>query len=338
MPETMTNGVRLRAPGGLENPVRDSAIPLRSPGPGEIKVAVRASSLNYHDYLVVVGRIPTADGRIPMSDAAGEVIEVGAGVPNFVPGDPVVSLFFPRWYDGRLELRDSRCVPGDGIDGYARQIVTAPATAFTPAPSGYTHVESATLPCAGVTAWRALAEGDVKSGDVVLIQGTGGVSLFALQFAKAAGASVIATSSSDAKLERLKALGADHVINYREQADWGEIARKLSDGVDHVIEVGGAGTLNQSISACRNGGHIALIGVLAGSSGPVSTVRLMAKQIRLTGITVGSRRHQLDMIRAIEACNLRPIIDRTFPFPDICDAFRYQESGAHFGKICVSME
>lgn len=328
----------MRAPGGIENLVRDRRIPVRSPGPGEIKVGLKALSLNYHDYLVVLGTLPTVDGRIPISDGAGEVVEVGEGVETLAPGDAVISLFFPRWQDGRLEGNDFRFVPGDGIDGYARRFVTAPASAFTRAPNGYTHVEGATLPCAGVTAWRALAEGGVKSGDVVLVQGTGGVSIFALQFAKAAGASVIATSSSAAKLERLKALGADHVIDYRKNSDWGQSARKLSGGVDHVIEVGGSGTLNESISACRNGGHIALIGILAGSAGPISTAKLMAKQLRLTGITVGSRRHQLDMIRAIEACEIRPVIDCTFPFESLGDAFRYQESGRHFGKICVSIE
>lgn len=333
----MARGVRVRAPGGLENLVMDGSIPERSPGPGEIKVAVKASSLNYHDYLVVLGGLPTADGRIPMSDGAGEVIEVGDGVTTLVAGDAVVSLFFPSWQDGRLEGNDFRCVPGDRIDGYARGCVTVPATYFARAPAGYSHVESATLPCAAVTAWRGLAEGGVKSGDVVLVQGTGGVSIFALQFAKAAGASVVATSSSAPKLERLKALGADHVINYREAPDWGQIARKLTGGVDHVIEVGGSGTIDQSIAACRNGGHIALIGVLAGSAGPISIAKLMAKQIRLTGITVGSRRHQLDMIRAIEACNIRPVIDCTFALASLGDAFRYQETGRHFGKICVSI-
>jgi NADPH:quinone reductase-like Zn-dependent oxidoreductase len=316
----------------------DGTVPVRSPGPGEIQVAIKALSLNYHDYLVVLGKLPTSDGRIPMSDGAGEVMEVGEGVTDLIPGDPVVSLFFPRWHDGRLEGDNFRFVPGDGIDGYARRYVTAPASAFTRAPAGYSPVESATLPCAGVTAWRALAQAGVTSRDVVLVQGTGGVSVFALQFAKAAGASVIATSSSPAKLERLKALGADHVINYQLHPDWGHIARKLTGGVDHVVEVGGSGTLDQSISACRNGGHVALIGVLAGSSGPISTAKLMAKQIRLTGITVGSRRHQSDMIRTIEACEIRPIIDCTFPFAELADAFRYQETGRHFGKICISIE
>lgn len=322
----------------MENLVLDKAIPVPSPGPGEIRIALKALSLNYHDYLVILGRLPAADGRIPMSDCAGEVVEVGEGAEMFAPGDLVISLFFPRWLDGRLEGDDFRFIPGDGMDGYARRLVTAPATAFTHAPTGYTHLEGATLPCAGVTAWRALAEGGIKSDDMVLVLGTGGVSIFALQFAKAAGASVIATSSSPRKLEQLKALGADHVINYREDPDWGETARKLSGGVDHVVEVGGAGTLNQSISACRNGGHIALIGVLAGFSGPISTAKMMAKQIRLTGITVGSRRHQLDMIRATEAYAIRPVIDRAFPLESMADAFRYQESGRHFGKICVSIE
>ena len=327
----------MRAPGGLENLFMDASIPVARPGPGEITVALKASSLNYHDYLVAAGRLATADGRIPMSDGAGEVIAVGEGVTTLMPGDAVVSLFFPLWQDGRLEGNDFRYVPGDGIDGYARTCVTIPATYFTRAPVGYSHLESATVPCAAVVAWRALADAGIKSGDVVLVQGTGGVSIFGLQFAKAAGAAVVATSSSTDKLQRLKTLGADHVIDYRAQPDWGQIARKLTGGVDHIIEVGGSGTIEQSIAACRNGGHIALIGVLAGSAGPISTAKLMAKQIRITGLTVGSRRHQLDMIRAIEACGIRPVIDRTFPLESLADAFRYQESGRHFGKICISI-
>ena len=338
MTTALTIGARVRAPGGLKNLVIDPALETRSPGPGEIQVALKASSLNYHDYLVVLGKIPTADGRIPLSDGAGEVVDVGAGVSTLAPGDPVISLFFPRWQDGRLEGDDFRCVPGDGIDGYARGLVTAPATAFTRAPESYSHAEAATLPCAGVTAWRALHEGGVKPGDVVLVQGTGGVAIFALQFAKAAGAAVIATSSSPAKLERLTAMGADHVINYLDQPDWGDVARKLCGGVDHVIEVGGSGTLDQSISACRNGGRIALIGILAGSGGPIATGKLMAKQIQLTGLTVGSRRHQLDMIRTIEADDIRPVINSTFPLARIADAFRHQESGRHFGKICLAVD
>lgn len=331
--------MRLRHPAGIDNLRLEEMDPPGPPGKGEIRVRIRASSLNYHDYIVVTGGIPTPDGRIPMSDGAGEVVAVGAGVTEFAVGDPVVSTFFPNWLDGRAIPGGFAGVPGDGADGYAVEEVVAPATAFTRAPRGWSHAEAATLTCAGLTAWRALVtEGGIKPGDTVLVQGTGGVSIFALQFAKAAGATVIATSSSDAKLERLKAMGADHLINYRATPGWGQAAAKLTGGgVDHVVEVGGAGTLPESIAAIRIGGHISLIGVLAGYAGPVPTVQLMAKQIRLIGITVGTRREQQDMVRAVEANGIRPVIDRHFPLAELGAAFRHQESGAHFGKIVVDI-
>lgn len=330
--------IRLRHPAGLDNLKHEEMEGPGDPGPGEIRVRLRASSLNYHDYIVAVGGIPTPDGRIPMSDGAGEVLAVGPGVTAFAPGDAVVSTFFPNWLDGEPIPGGFAGVPGDGADGYAREEVVAPATAFTHQPRGYSHAEAATLTCAGLTAWRALVvEGRMKAGDTVLVQGTGGVSIFALQFAKAAGATVIATSSSDAKLERLKALGADHLINYKQTPGWGAEARKLTGGrgVDHVVEVGGPGTLAQSIAAVRLGGHISLIGVLTGRAGEVPTGALMAKQARLEGLIVGNRRQQIDFVRAIEATGLRPVIDRSFGLAEIADAFRYEESGAHFGKICL---
>jgi NADPH:quinone reductase-like Zn-dependent oxidoreductase len=311
-----------------------------APGPGEIKVRIRASSLNFHDYAVVKGMIPSADGRIPMSDGAGEVVAVGDDVAEFKVGDSVVSTFFPFWLDGTPPNDAFTRVPGDGLDGYAREEVTAPMTWFTRAPAGYSHAEAATLTCAGLTAWRALVvNGQIKAGDTVLVQGTGGVSIFALQFAKAMGATVIATSSSVEKLERLKALGADHLINYKETEAWGGAVRGLTDGlgVDHVVEIGGAGTLDQSMIAARIGGHISLIGILAGYAGPVSTVTLMGKQLRVQGITVGTRKQQLDMIRAIEATGIKPVLDKSFPLAGLGDAFRHQESGTHFGKIVVEV-
>ena len=213
-----------------------------------------------------------------------------------------------------------------------------PATWFTRAPEGFSHAEAATLTTAGLTAWRALvANGGLKAGDVVLVLGTGGVSVFALQLAKAMGATVVATSSSDEKLERVRALGADHTINYRQHEDWGVRARDWTGGrgVDHVVEVGGPGTLAQSIAAVRLGGHISLIGVLTGGAGEVPTGALMAKQARLQGLIVGNRRQQMDFVRAIEATGLRPVIDRNFGLAEIADAFRYEDSGAHFGKICL---
>ncbi len=311
-----------------------------APGPGEIRVAIKASSLNYHDYAVVKGMIPSEQGRIPMSDGAGEVTAVGEGVTEFAAGDHVVSTFFPEWLDGSPPISAFTKVPGDGIDGYAREAVTAPTTWFTRAPSGYSHAEGATLTCAGLTAWRALfVDYSLKPGDTVLVQGTGGVSIFALQFAKAAGATVIATSSSDEKLERVRELGADHLINYKETEAWGPKALELTGGrgVDCVVEIGGAGTLDQSMLATRVGGHVALIGVLAGFAGPVQTALLFSKNLKVQGLTVGSRAMQQDMIAAIEANGIKPVISDTFPLERLGDAFRHQESGAHFGKIAVEI-
>ncbi len=310
------------------------------PGPGEISVRLRASSLNFHDFAVVTGLIPSADKRIPMSDGAGEVTAIGAGVTQFNVGDSVVSTFFPEWPDGQLPTNGFTRVPGDGVDGYAREAVTAPASWFTRTPKGYSHAESATLTCAGLTAWRALVvDGQIKAGNTVLVQGTGGVSIFALQFAKAMGATVIATSSSDEKLERLKALGADHLINYKTTPEWGAAAQALTGGVgvDHVVEIGGAGTLDQSMIAARMGGHIALIGVLAGFAGPIMTVTLMGKNLRVQGLTVGSIQQQLDMIAAIDVIRIKPVLDRHFPLENLADAFRHQASGQHFGKIIVDI-
>ena len=310
------------------------------PGHGEISVRIKANSLNYHDYAVVKGMIPASDGRIPMSDGAGEVTAVGEGVTEYKVGDAVVSTFFPYWLDGTAPSDAFKRVPGDGIDGYAREAVTAPASWFTPAPAGYSHAEAATLTCAGLTAWRALVvDGGIKPGANVLVQGTGGVSIFALQFAKMMGCTVIATSSSDEKLERLKALGADHLINYKTTESWGTKVLELTCGVgvDHVVEIGGAGTLDQSMIATRIGGHVAVIGILTGYAGPVSTVILMAKQLRVQGLTVGSRKHQLDMVRAIEVNGIKPVLDRRFPLANLGDAFRHQESNTHFGKIVIDI-
>lgn len=311
-----------------------------APGPGEITVALKASSLNYHDYAVVKGMIPSEQGRIPMSDGAGEVTAVGDGVTEFAVGDRVVSTFFPDWLDGTPPQSAFTRVPGDGIDGYAREAVTAPTHGFTRAPEGYSHAEAATLTCAGLTAWRALFfDYSLKPGDTVLVQGTGGVSIFALQFAKAAGARVIATSSSEEKLERVRALGADHTINYKEVAAWGPKALELTGGrgVDCVVEIGGAGTLDQSMLATRVGGHVALIGVLAGFAGPVQTALLFSKNLTVRGLTVGSRAMQQAMIAAIEANGIRPEISDRFPLAELAAAFRYQESGQHFGKIAIEI-
>ncbi|GEP05110.1 NADPH:quinone oxidoreductase [Methylobacterium oxalidis] len=314
--------------------------PVPAPGPGEITVRLRASSLNYHDYAVVSGAWGPSEPRVPLSDGAGEVEAVGPGVGAFAVGDAVVSTFFPTWLDGVPEVEGFATVPGDGVDGYARDRVTAPADAFTRAPRGWDHAEAATLTTAGLTAWRALhADAGLKAGDVVLIQGTGGVSVFALQFAKMAGATVIATSSSEPKLERLRALGADHVINYRSDPAWGTSARRLTGGrgVDHVVDVGGPATLEQSMEAVRVAGHVSVIGILSGVAGPLPLVPALVRQIRLQGVLVGSRRQQTEMIRAIDATGLRPVVDSRYPLERLVDAFRYQESNRHFGKICIEI-
>ena len=329
----------LKKPGGLDNIViadRDQP----EAGPGQILVKVGANSLNYHDYVVAIGGIPTVDGRILMSDGAGEVVGVGDGVTGWQVGDHAVSVFFPGWADGPGENEKRLGVPGDHADGFAAEYVAAPASAFTKMPNGYSFAEAATLPCAALTAWRSLmVSAHTKPGDVVLVQGSGGVSIFALQIAKAAGATVIATSSSGEKLERLTDLGADHVINYKEDPEWGKaaLAWTAGRGVDHVVEIGGPGTLTQSIHACRTGGHIGMIGVLTGLSGEVPTALFFQKNLVMTGITVGSQADQRDMIAAIDANGIKPVIDTHFPLDQLSEAFQHQAGQKHFGKIVVDI-
>jgi NADPH:quinone reductase-like Zn-dependent oxidoreductase len=333
----MSRAIIVQPGGGFDRVILGRS-EARDPLAGEITVRLHANSLNYHDYAVVSGMWGPTEPRIPMADGAGKVIAVGSGVTEYVVGDAVVSTFFPTWLDGAPQVDGFSTVPGDGVDGFAREMVTAPVTAFTHAPKGYTHAEAATLTTAGLTAWRALHdEGQIKAGDSVLVQGTGGVSIFALQFAKMAGATVIATSSSPEKLAKLETLGADHLINYRKDEKWGETARRLTGGrgVDHVIEVGGPATLQQSIIAARIGGHVSLIGILTGLAGPLPLIDALLRQLQLRAVLVGSRRQQIDMIRAIDANGLKPVIDDSLPLADIVAAFRHQESNRHFGKICL---
>jgi len=331
---------KLKGSGGLE---RLATVDIEEPGTpraGEILVRLHANSLNYHDYLVAIGKIPTADGLIPLSDGAGIVEGIGEGVRDFAVGDHVVSCFFPEWQDGEAVPSRVATIPGDSTDGYAREKVVRPANWFTHAPKNYSHAEAATLTTAGLTAWRALVtDGPLKAGETVLMLGTGGVSLFALQFAKMMGASTLITSSSDEKLERARALGADHTINYKQYPNWADQVLDRTDGrgVHHVIEVGGPDTLTQSINACRIGGHIAFIGVLTGFSGAIPTVTLLTRHVRLQGLQVGSRQQQIEMIHALDANETKPVIDKRFPLHDLIEAFRYEESGAHFGKICIDV-
>jgi NADPH:quinone reductase-like Zn-dependent oxidoreductase len=333
--------IRVRHPASIDSLVFEDVADSPAPGPDEIKVRIRAASLNFRDALVVKGFFPADDGRIPLSDAAGEVLEIGQGVREFAPGDQVVSVFHPNWQDGDIDRALLNNSPGGPAEGYACELVTRPVNHFTRAPKGLTHVEAATLPCAGVTAWRAVVtDGQVKPGASVLVLGTGGVSLFALQFAKAAGAQVIATSSSPDKLARLRELGADHVIDYRHTENWGEKVLELTGGrgVDHVIEVGGPHTMARSLMAVRSGGHVAVIGAVGGfeiDTMPFAVVQ--AKRLRLQGVTVGSRRDQTEMIRAIQQLALRPVIDRCYSLSDTAEALRRLESGAHLGKVCVEV-
>lgn len=332
--------LRLRSPASIANLALEEMAD-RQPGPGQVRVRVCAAALNFRDKLVVGGFFPAPDGLIPLSDGAGEVVAVGEGVSGMAVGDSVVSLFHPKWIDGHMERAELNTSPGGPADGFAAEFVTRAASDFTLAPRGLSHAEAATLTCAGVTAWRAVVtDGAVKPGETVLVLGTGGVSLFALQFAKAAGARVIATSSREDKLERLRDLGADHVIDYRETPEWGQAALAFTQGrgVDHVIEVGGPTTLPQSLAAARTGAHVAIIGAVGGfavDTMPFAVVQ--AKRLRLQGVTVGSRRDQLDMIRAIEAHRIRPVIDSRFALEEAAAAFARLDDPDSFGKIIIEL-
>ena len=331
--------VKLAAPGGLDK-LAVTDIEARDPGPGEIQVEVRASSLNFHDYAVVTGLLPTEDGRIPMSDGAGVVTAVGEGVEEFAVGDRVLSHFFPHWADGPATMARVSGVPGDHVDGFAAQTVTMAGGAFSRMPAHLDFEQASTLTCAGLTAWRALmVEAHLRPGDWVLVQGSGGVSVYALQFARMMGCRVVATSSSDEKLQRLEALGAEALINYKTTPNWGDEVLALTggEGARLVVEVGGSGTVAQSVRAVAFSGCISMIGVLTGFAGEVPTAELFTKNACISGITVGSQAHQRDMIAAVEANGLEPVIDSTYPLEELAEAFRHQESQRHFGKICVSI-
>jgi NADPH:quinone reductase-like Zn-dependent oxidoreductase len=334
----LIKAIRLNGSGGLERlAVVEMDVPA-APQESEILVRLHASSLNYHDYLVAVGKIPTADGLIPLSDGAGIVERIGEGVSELAVGDHVFSCFFPEWQNGEAVPSGVVKIPGDSLDGYARESVVPPASWFTRAPENYSHAEAATLTTAGLAAWRALvSDGPLKAGETVLALGTGGVSLFALQFAKMMGALTIVTSSSDEKLDRARALGADHMINYQQHPNWAEKVLDWTDGrgVDHVIEVGGPDTLPQSISASRIGGHIAFIGVLTGFSGKIPTVALLTRQVRLQGLQVGNRRQQVEMVRALDANGIKPVIDKTFPLEDLIELHRKRHNAARFDLFCL---
>lgn len=315
--------------------------PAPEAGPGEIRVRMTAASLNYRDLLVVNGTAAwkPPEPRIPVSDGVGVVEAVGEGVTRFRPGDRVAGIFLPRWLEGEL-TPEKHVLPlgGAAADGVLAEYRVFPENAAVRVPAHLTEVEAATLPVAALTAWHAVhRRSRVQPGDTVLIQGTGGVSLFATQFVHALGGRPFVISSSDEKLQRARGLGAAETINYRTTPAWEDevLARTGGRGVDHVIEVVGGENLNRSLRAVRLSGTVSFIGLIAGLSAPIETWQFVAKNVQLHGIETGSREMFEEMNRFISTHHLRPVIDRTFPFADFAQAMRYLESGRHFGKVVV---
>jgi NADPH:quinone reductase-like Zn-dependent oxidoreductase len=311
-----------------------------APGPGEVRVRLRANAINFRDLGTIKDPVPRRIHypRIPNSDGAGEVTAVGPGVTSVKPGDRVASTFFQRWIDGPCTIEAMNSALGGAVDGVLAEEVNLAADGVVPIPAHFSYAEGATLPCAALTAWNAIVEvGRVKAGDTVLLLGTGGVSIFALQFARMMGARTIITSSSEEKLARARTLGASLTINYLQKTDWENAVLDATDGkgVDLAVEVGGAGTLPRTIAATRVAGTIGMIGVLTG--GQIDPATVMRKSIRLQGIYVGSRRMFLDMNRAIAQHGLKPVIDRTFAFADARAAYHAMAAAGHFGKLVIEM-
>jgi NADPH:quinone reductase-like Zn-dependent oxidoreductase len=326
---------------GLEH-LEQVELPTPQPGRGQVLVRIHAVSLNFRDLLMTRGLYnpKMALPRIPCSDGAGEVVAVGDEVSRLRVGDRVAGIFMQHWLEGSLTPAKARGALGGDVDGMLAEYVVLDENGVVPFPEHLSFAEAATLPCAALTAWHALVHAAaVKAGDTVLIQGTGGVSLFALQFARLLGARVLGTSSSAEKIARARALGLQDAVNYREHADWAAWVQEQTGGAgaDLVVEVGGAGTLNQSLQAVRTCGTIAQIGVLTGLSEPVSLAPVLHKQVRIQGIYVGSRAMFEEMNKAIALAKLRPVVDRIFPFTDARQAMQHMASGAHFGKIVIAV-
>lgn len=316
--------------------------PIPEVGPGMALVRVRATSLNYRDHMIKAGGYGSSDGlagTIPLSDGVGDVAAAGSGVTRVKAGDRVAVNFFPHWIDGEPTpelLRSAMGAPG--FDGMLAEYVLRPAESLVHIPQHLSYEEAATLPCAAVTAWFALFETfDLKPGMTVVVQGTGGVSVFALQFAKAAGARVIATSSKNEKLARAKALGADDLINYAEAPEWDKVVRKLTGkrGADLIVEVGGTGTLEKSINAVKQGGAIAVIGVLSGGAAQINLIPILWKQVRLHGVYVGSRVMFDRMTQRITELKLKPVVEHVFGFNEAAEAYAMQAAQTHFGKVVI---
>ncbi|GAA1223171.1 zinc-dependent alcohol dehydrogenase family protein [Pseudonocardia alaniniphila] len=326
-------------PGRLSKPITRAAAGRRA---GEVLLRIHATSVNYKDYLgVVTGELPDLTWpRVPFADASAEVVEVGDGVANVSIGDRVIPSFFPKWQAGDPTADGLSLIHGDQVDGMLQTHVCVSSACLVPTPAHLSDVEAATLGCAGVTAWRACSKASVKPGHTVVIQGTGGVSLFALGFAKMAGATVVLTSSSDAKLERGRALGADHTINYGRIPEWSTAVSDITDGrgADAIIDVGGGHTLAQSVRSARIGGHIACVGFVSGrESAEFPNVVVMAKNITMVGSTVGSIDDTADMCRAIDVHKFRPSVDRVFPFGEAQEAVDHLLTQGHFGKVSITM-
>jgi NADPH:quinone reductase-like Zn-dependent oxidoreductase len=326
---------------GLEN-LKLVDLPAPACGEGMVLIHVHATSLNYRDLLMVRGhydpklKMP----RIPLSDGAGEVVAVGAGVTRFKPGDRVVGLFLQNWQDGGPSQAKSRGALGGDIDGILADYIVLPEHGVIHFPAHLSYEEAATLPCAGLTAWNALFHvAAIKPGDTVVVQGTGGVSIFALQFAKLVGARVLGTSSSDDKLQRAKTLGLDEGLNYKSTPDWSSWVKKQTsgEGADVIVEVGGAGTLKESMKAVRVGGTIAQVGVLGGTEEKLVVTSVLMRQLRLIGVYVGSHTMMQAMHRAIEISQIKPVVGKVFPIQETIEAYRYLEQGRHFGKVIISL-
>ncbi len=317
--------------------------PKPTPGPGEVLIRVKATSLNYRDLLTVRGGIGASvkPGLIPLSDGAGEVAEVGPGVARVRIGDRVAAIFTPAWISGRPRPGMAESSLGGGtVDGMLREYAVLHESAMVRIPEHLSYEEAATLPCAAVTAWNALVPvGHVAAGDTVVIQGTGGVSTFGLQFARLCGARVIATTGSENKVARLRELGAAEVINYKTTPEWDKRVMELTggEGADHILDVGGAGTLLRALPAVRAGGFITVIGLLTGMGGQINPLGILFRAAHVVGIRVGSREMFEDMNRAINVNRMRPIIDRVFQFDEAAAALDYLASGKHFGKICIRL-
>lgn len=318
-------------------------LPMPTAGTGEIVVRVRAVSLNYRDLLVVNGSYGKISlPLIPVSDGVGEVVEIGDGVSRWKTGDRVAATFFPNWLGGQLSPERIKAARGAGsTPGMLAEYVVLPDSGAVQIPDHLTFEEAATLPCAALTAWNALIEqGNLRAGETVVLLGTGGVSLFGLQFARMHGAKTIITSSSDEKLHRAKKLGADEIVNYRTSPNWEDKVLEMNGGrgADHVLEVGGAGTLGRSLKCTRPGGHVAMIGVLAGVATELRVTDIVMKSLQVRGVFVGNRDMFEAMNRAISQHRLKPVVDLVFPFSKVTDAYNYLHSGQHFGKIVIVID